>query len=79
MLRIVTGQEHVFRYARTEFSTGQIENPLEVPGFVGEFRIAGYHWTIRTCFGQDCASTGVSIWTGTQDHSNELTGSRIAG
>ncbi len=43
MLRIVAEQEHVFRYARTEFFTGQIENPLEVPGFVGEFLIAGYH------------------------------------
>lgn len=70
---------HMFRYARTEFFSGQTENPLGLPGFAREFRFSGYHWTIRTCFDRDCASTGVSIWTGTQDHSNERTGSRIAG
>jgi len=61
MLRNVAGQENVFWYARTEFFIGQTENPLEVPGFAMEFRMTGYHWTIRTCFGRDCASTGVSI------------------
>ncbi|MFO0976077.1 MAG: hypothetical protein U0996_06735 [Planctomycetaceae bacterium] len=79
MLRSVTKQEHMFRYARTEFCAGQIENPPEVPGFAMEFRVTGHHWTIRTCFGRDYASAGVITWTGTQDHSNERAGSRIAG
>lgn len=66
---------HMFRYARTEFFFGQTENPLGLPGFAREFRFSGYHWIIRTCFGRDYASTGVSIWTGPQDYSNERTGS----